>query len=638
MMKTKKIPYYLFLFLLTAGASLILGFLSFGGMYALLPLLPLAFTAFGLSVAYEGEIYFQNIKGAFNKITGRDYLKRYLANQYLLEKFPKEEEFNSNEPLPQFFIDYRAQLLEMEKFKHVKLNAASRKRKKQLKQRLRDMENWFALQLFAKDDEGEGMLPLTPYESRLREWLKTHQQKESQDLLASRQRLYRGVQAFSVLAAVFMGIGTTYLLVGEFATIPLLATIPFGFLPAIILPMAIVAGTAYGFLTYNAITDMINNDTLRKWYRRLRDDFKQGVTVKNVFMAVTAVLLLGLATALTICTAGTWWTVAKNAQPLFGWMVKIPSFVMGVINPIITGFSALIFNLENTADSLNIIYSALNSGRNFFQHAITRLSKWGAELYARENWGQILNPFRLILKLTIVPLRILFFFGHLVSIGVTADRVPGIPEILSAILGIVSEGFEDMHYFMSHSHEHRHSDFRDVLNERLGKEHGHSHEADLPTRMLRFIFIPIYFLAALWDYGFSQLNNPEVNQRSPHADFKSAWNKQRGNPFDSETEENVVVETQPSEDWETEQALYHVNLYRQEHFKRTLLKPGVADMKSQKLEELDQSLRRGEERAHELVKNEARNPVHKTHRFFSKGPTQTEAFLEKLSKRISPAA
>ncbi|KTD46688.1 hypothetical protein Lrub_1610 [Legionella rubrilucens] len=637
-MKTKKIPYYLFLFLLTAGASLILGFLSFGGMYALLPVLPLAFAAFGLSVAYEGEIYFQNIKGAFNKITGRDYLKRHLANQYLLENFPKEEEFNSNEPLPQFFIDYQAQLMEMEKFKHVKLNAASRKRKKQLKQRLRDMENWFALQLFAKDGEGEDMLPLTPYESRLREWLKNHQQKENQDLLASRQRLYRVVQAFSVLAAVFMGIGTTYLLVGEFATIPLLATIPFGFLPAIILPMAIVAGTAYGFLTYNAITDMINNDTLRKWYRRLRDDFKQGVTVKNVFIAVTAVILLGLATALTICTAGTWWTVAKNAQPLFSWMVKIPSVVMGVINPIITGFSALIFNLENTADSLSIIYSALNSGRNFFQRAITGIGKWCAELYARENWGQILNPFRLILKLTIVPLRILFFFGHLVSIGVTADRVPGIPEVLSAILGIISEGFEDMHYFMSHSHEHRHTDFREALKERLGKDHGHSHEADLPTRMLKFIFIPIYFLATLWDYGFSQLNNPEVNQRSPHADFKSAWNKQRGNPFDSETKENVVVETQPSEEWETEQALYHVNLYRQEHFKRTLLKPEVADKKSQKLLELDRSLRGGENKAHELITNEARNPVYKTHRFFSKGPTQTEAFLEKLSNRISPAA
>lgn len=63
----KKIPRYVALASLTIGASLILGFLSFGGMYALYPILPLAFAAFGLSVAYEGEVYLQNIKGAFKK-------------------------------------------------------------------------------------------------------------------------------------------------------------------------------------------------------------------------------------------------------------------------------------------------------------------------------------------------------------------------------------------------------------------------------------------------------------------------------------------------------------------------------------------------------------------------------------------
>lgn len=39
-------------------------------MYALIPALSLAFATFGLSVAYEGEIYLQNIKGAF-----KNYLK-----------------------------------------------------------------------------------------------------------------------------------------------------------------------------------------------------------------------------------------------------------------------------------------------------------------------------------------------------------------------------------------------------------------------------------------------------------------------------------------------------------------------------------------------------------------------------------
>lgn len=93
----------MFLLLLTVGASLILGFLSFGGMYALWPVLPLAFAGFALSVAYEGEIYLQNIKGALNKLFKFNYLKNYLAKEYLLNHFPNTDEENC----PQFFKDYK---------------------------------------------------------------------------------------------------------------------------------------------------------------------------------------------------------------------------------------------------------------------------------------------------------------------------------------------------------------------------------------------------------------------------------------------------------------------------------------------------------------------------------------------------
>lgn len=61
--------------------------------------------------------------------------------------------------------------------------------------------------------------------------------------------------------------------------------------------MAIVAGAAYGMLTYNAVTDMINNNTVVKWYNKIRDDLSQGLTLRNVFIATTAVFLVGLALA-----------------------------------------------------------------------------------------------------------------------------------------------------------------------------------------------------------------------------------------------------------------------------------------------------------------------------------------------------
>ena len=122
-----KIPYNLLLIFLTLGASLILGFLSFGGMFALFPFLGLAFAAFVLSIAYEAEIYLQNNKGALNKLLKHNYLENFLAREYLLTSFPTD--INA-EDCPQFFKDYAAQLKLLDFFGHKNLNENSKQRKK----------------------------------------------------------------------------------------------------------------------------------------------------------------------------------------------------------------------------------------------------------------------------------------------------------------------------------------------------------------------------------------------------------------------------------------------------------------------------------------------------------------------------
>ena len=143
-MKLKKLPRYLALSVLTSGASSILGFLSFGGMFALWPILPVAFTAFGLSVAYEGEIYLQNINGALNKLFKHNQLERGLAKQYLLKKMLEI----TPEDYPPFFKDYQKQLKLLHQFGHDRLNKDSRGQKRQVEKTLGDMEKWFAIQLF----------------------------------------------------------------------------------------------------------------------------------------------------------------------------------------------------------------------------------------------------------------------------------------------------------------------------------------------------------------------------------------------------------------------------------------------------------------------------------------------------------
>lgn len=644
----RKLPYNLALVLLTAGASLILGFLSFGGMYALIPMLPVAFAAFGLSVAYESEIYLQNIKAALNKLFKRDYLEQHLAKEYLLKHVPLDDAGNIAEDAPQFFHDYKKQLQLLADFGHKSLDHDSKQAKKAIKRTLADMEKRFAVYLFVQmndtptdnqtndttaDKKANGT---TAYNKELCDWLTKHQQKDWQETLASRKAKFNLVKGFSLLSASFMTLGSTYLMVEAFSIIPFFATISFTLWPLVILPMAIVAGAAYGMLTFNAVTDLINNNTVAKWYNKIKHDLSQGITVRTVFMTAMATLLVGLAVALTVCTAGTWWTIATNARPLFDWMHRMPSFIMGGMNPFITGSSAIAFSISNISASLEMVDEAADS-ENVFKRMYRDISKGMSHVARTENWLQIVNPFRLMLILTLTPLRVLLFLGHLVSISVTTDKMPGISQLTSAIIAFISEGFEDAHYFIGHSHDHDKVEDtikdKQLLNERLGDAEGHSHDNDIPTWALKTVAMPLYALAATWDMLTSKLNaSPAKNELVPkELDWAHAWNKQRG----ISAQEHVAPSSQrndhPSFNWQQEHALAQIHKFERKHLSATkseslqqLKKDIVATTESAQLKEL-------------LTSKKTTQSAHNSHGFFASTgeQEQLEEFINDLPHRVN---
>ncbi|RUQ88683.1 ECF transporter S component family protein [Legionella septentrionalis] len=659
-MKSKKIPYYLFLLLLTCGASLILGFLSFGGMFALWPVLPLAAGAFVLSVAYESEIYFQNIKGSLLKLLKHNYLKNELGKEFLLTHFPKDTEH-----CPQFCKDYQKQLELLHKFAHKRLDAEDEDRKQEIEKTLRDMEKWFAVQLFRPVDDTQ---ELSPYEEELNAWLKEHDAQAFVKKYHTQKLAFNAAKIFSTLAGIFMGIGSTYLLVEAFTIIPFLAAIPFGVLPTLIIPMAVVAGAAYGMLTYNAITDMIANDTIRKWFRKIRDDWNNGLTLHSVFIGLSAVFLSVLALALTICTAGTWWSIARASRPLFSWMAtSIPQFIVGVVNPVIIGFASIIFNLQNTSETLSMVEKAIRPAEKdkpqegFFSRWITTVKERFTRLYAQENILQILNPFRLFLTIVTAPLRIVMFIGHLISMGVGDDRVPGIPEWATATMSTCSETLEDFHYFFdfaadedshhhaddSHSqarHKHQHEDqekkhaahLKELLQERLGKGHDHNHNNDIPTRILKRLFIPIYFAAACWDYLTSKLNS---GQR-PVLEFRRAFEKQWG--LDEIKKVSVKETKEPSLQWKKERAIYKIERFKEKHLQNVWVSQELAQGKAQQLTRLQHDLRELVLDADDVlttrIEQEANHAAYGKHRFFTNATaeTATTGFLHNLAKQAKP--
>lgn len=71
---------------LAFSASMILGLLSFSGMFAIWPYLSLAFAAFIFAVIIEGEIYIRNVTSASEKLTDPKAYEHQLTDLYLQEK------------------------------------------------------------------------------------------------------------------------------------------------------------------------------------------------------------------------------------------------------------------------------------------------------------------------------------------------------------------------------------------------------------------------------------------------------------------------------------------------------------------------------------------------------------------------
>jgi len=504
---------------LSTGASLILGLLSFGGMYALWPALIPAARGFALSVVYEFEIYSQNLTRAFEKLLSNDYFEKQLPKYYLKQYFQTK----STQPKQlSFFTQYE---------KALRMNDTVT---------LGYLEDIFDEQINAGDTYTKSNLIYAKYVKprSLHTFLHacgtdgTPSIHEEYKNSARWRKIYiPALKAFALLTMLSMSLGTSYLLVEFFSLVPWLAAMP-AVLPIIIVPLSLLGGVAYGLLTFNAVTNLMANNTVFNWVQKIRNG---GWSLSNIGMAATAGLLFVLALTLTICTAGTWWTIAQQVRPLFGWMRRMPSAIMGVVNPIIMWFSSLSFNIENTSGTLHEFFpeNDSNDPRNtkpsLWEHIKTACSNTAKHLWEKENVLQWLNPFRPIL-LAVLSLRYVLFTGHLLSIGVTADRIPKLSQYVSSFLGGLSEGFEDWDYFFG---EHTHPNaLHALLHDRLSESQGHNHDKDLPSKLVELLAQPLYYASAHWNAYFSTFNH----DKTTHTTYEASETRQREPFFEPATQ------------------------------------------------------------------------------------------------------
>ncbi|MBA4696071.1 MAG: hypothetical protein H2069_01625 [Legionella sp.] len=541
-MRIKEIPHHLFVGSLTVGASLIEGLLSFSGMYALWPVLPVAIGSVALLELYEGEIYLKNIRGALKKISTKHYNENYLARQYMdtiIHKVPAQN-------LPPFFVEYLDESIKLKEYKNQKNK--DNKEKKEIKEKMRAMEQLCAKIIFDLSLSPKDKIPTSFDAATLKKWLLENDVEKVIQKRDKNRSILRLLTGICVVGSALMGVGTIYLLLEAITTIPFFMTLPLAIVPAIVLPMAFISAVAYGLVTYNLMNNFINHETFQHWVEKMKNLFAEGFSVRTALQGMTAIGLVALTLAMTLCTAGTWWTIAKDTRPL-SQLLRIPTFVMEIFNPILVGIVSLITSLENATSSLTLLGLFSNHPENqtsFSQNvqaSFQRMKQRLHDLWVRENMLQLLNPFRLLLVCTFTPLRIMLFLGHLVSTGVSTARVPRIPESVSIGLSILFEGLGDLSYFFSPP-----------------KENKATEDQDLPMKFLTALFLPLAGLSKLWEITaiklgqlFSKKSRP-VHIRSLEASSDSISNT--SNPIYFDKTPNASKRSEISEEEKIDHGLY----------------------------------------------------------------------------------
>lgn len=570
---------YLLVLFLTLGASLTLGLLSMSGFMAVIPIAALGVTSFFLSVMYEGEIYFENlrdaIKGIFDKNFYRlEHTKRLIA--LILENTPDNElplllrqyknlgKGTSCNHEPESAIDKKRALME-KLFMNVLFNGIDKESDDATKA-LHEFFNNVSV-----DDNGE---PLT--------------KEKLLSQVKYRTRLTNIAFYLSFAVGAFFGLGTLFLL-SEAITILGITAISVAMLPYIVVPLCVFSAVAYSLLIYNTLANIIQNNSLRQWAKDIYHDFSQKPSFASITRGLGAVTLISLGLALTVFTAGTWWTVANNVPKAIPFLKKIPRVVTLVVIPFFTSLGALFFNMENTrasmalfrpkknkADEIGDIPSLENKDNVSFlswlsQKFLNGLKAFGAaiaktfaqdfiipakKLKAKENNWQFYNPFRFLLLLIEFPIKIIAFIGHLISIGATTDQIPNVPKWLAMFCSAISEGLEDFHYFFNF------------------EEHGHSH--DLPSIIIKCALSPLILFSAIWNFSTSTDSFSESWQKS----WTHQWYNEQTEP------KKRVIKKEPGESRKTAKALAifqvkeKINDYQHDAEKQGVYKAIYQDIKS----------------------------------------------------------
>lgn|GEM_PF-6563200 len=412
---------------LAAGSTVPIGLMSFAGMLALSHSLILAVVS-GLMIALpENRVYHVNIRKVLEgKLSIEEFLKLCITLREL-------EEASHNitcqcgvcptckirkNPYYGHYWFLKDLLSRYEHEEH--LTEESLQKKSEIEELLEDVQKELVNFLFIDSSDDE-------VGSEENAWL-DYRRKLNSELKRKMFYTYSGLTLSLLSGAVVSYVSYTFM--GELLAITGLSALSIGTMG--ILPVLAFIMVGYAFLIYNAVTDIIADESVKRWVIQFQEAMKAGNYLKIACFVVAAVLVI----CSMVLTAGTVYYAVKQFFPACKYLAA------GVYGAALGFFNFQ--NVSETAETLPQIFSKMSER---FSHFFDGLKKDVRKLWHEENPLQWLNVPRMLWKF-FHWLEPLTFVGHTVCAGVIGESSgifsPGVATGVAATSELAAEA----HYFM----------------------------------------------------------------------------------------------------------------------------------------------------------------------------------------------
>lgn len=510
--------------LLAFGYAIGVGFLSFAGMMALTPLVPLAIVAFVFAAVVVVQVYQGNIKHAISRLIDDDFYLQELVNDWLEEYLDRHlanrDTVDANQH-PEL-AKYHRQKLRMAELLNIHHPDDEQQAEiKALQEQMRVFERQ-CFEYFTTDPKPDNKAELEcifsqdaqetiEYHNSVRKWVIT----PLSVLLGVGAGVSLGfTTAASTAAAVTSVAGIFGVTIGATAA------------AATGIGVAAFAAIAYAFAIRYTVAKILGDTKVQSLKQRTIDRLldERVPLWQRVLLGVLAVVAISLAVALTILTAGGWWVMAQQGAKLFENFGTVAAKAIAAASVLLAKITTICYAIGSfcfyALNSLGTLIKARFGLKNPFPELWESIKHKIEE----DGWLAAFNLPRLLMLGISGTFKALVFIVHVVSEALVSVKEGGHSAIATTVIASAVDSLTDANALFSapektgsdEDDDNHKPSFREQMDGPEPHEHGALDAFVQYTLAFIFFVSTLHLWAAAWDYLATNCFGAD---EQPHKDF-----------------------------------------------------------------------------------------------------------------------